>query len=82
MQPEETNIKRGSVVQISPDHAGRLFAGCMLTVTEVKEWGVQGYVQALGSGREESGGQAYYRVKWADIVYVGEAPWVVGGVSE
>lgn len=54
-------IEIGSIVQLNPETtSNKSFGGCMLVVTEVKAWGVQGYVQGLGT-REELGGQAYYR---------------------
>lgn len=68
-------LNEGSVVQLSPDVENPMFAACMLTVTEIKPWGVQGFVQALGEDGKP-GGQAYYRAKWEDIEYVGQAQWV------
>lgn len=69
-------ITEGCVVQLSPTVTKNpMFAGCMLTVTEVKSWGVQGYVQALGSDGN-GGGQAYYRAEHGTFEYVGIAPWV------
>lgn len=67
----------GDVVQLNPETTGNpMFKGCMLTVSEIKSWGVQGYVQGLGENGEP-GGQAYYRAKWEDIEYVGKAVWSV-----
>lgn len=66
------------VVQLSIDVGNPMFACCMLTVTEVKPWGVQGYVQALGENGNP-GGQAYYRAKWDEIELVGHAVWVADG---
>lgn len=74
-------LRAGDVVQISPEHSGNpAFAGCMLTVSEIKDWGVQGYVQSLGT-REGMGGQAYYRVKFTDIEFVGKAVWAAGSAA-
>ena len=52
-----------------------MFAACIMVVTESKEWGAQGYVQALGGGGE-AGGRAYYRAKWEEMEFVGVAEWV------
>lgn len=53
----------GDIVQLDPEKTGNLaFAGCLLVVTEVKSWGVQGYVHGLGT-RGERGGLAYYRAE-------------------
>jgi hypothetical protein len=77
----KTELRPGDVVQISPDCPNRPFAGCMMTVTEPKAWGAQGYVQALGED-EQPGGQAFIRIKWEDMEFVGRAPWVAGSIVE
>jgi len=68
------------IVQVSPGH-DEAFGASMLVVTEVKSWGVQGYVQM--PGKNGTGGQAYYRLpyKQADGVTpagirVGTAHWL------
>ena len=74
-QVVKDQILPGHVVQLSPVNTeNRMFAGCMLTVTEIKPWGVQGYVQALGEDGKP-GGQAYYRAKWETIEFVGQTVW-------
>ena len=72
-------LKRGSVVQLNPETCRNpMFAGCMMTVTEPKAWGAQGYVQALGADGKP-GGQAYYRAKWAEMDPTGGlAAWMPG----
>ncbi len=61
---EPSDIQVGDIVQISPDVERGVdwFGACLLVVTEAKSWGVQGYVKNAGSA-----GQAFYRVKWADM---------------
>lgn len=72
---QKTELKKGDVVQLSPETtANVMFRGCMLTVSKVREWGVQGYVQSLGKDGQ-TGGQAYYRSKWEDMELVGHAAW-------
>ena len=74
---DATEIQPGDVVQLDPDTTrNRMFAGCLMIVSEMKPWGVQGYVQALGQNGEP-GGQAYYRAHWDEIEYVGPAVWIV-----
>ena len=69
--------KGNIVIQLDPKLTeNKAFAACMMVVTEVKDWGIQGYVQALGSTRDENGGQAHYRAKWETFDFVGYAPWV------
>lgn len=41
------NIKENDVVQIFPDHD---FGGCFVTVTEVKDWGIKGFIRIPLSG--------------------------------
>lgn len=77
MNDIDPRIQVNSVVQLSPETKNRAFAACMLVVTEVKPWGVQGYVQALGEAIDQQGGAAYYRAPYAEIEYVGEAAWIV-----
>ena len=63
----------GDVVQIDPEHDPECFGGSLLIVTEVKSWGVQGYVDIPGEG------QAYYRVAFDKIANTGgKAVWVIG----
>jgi hypothetical protein len=69
-------LVHGEIVQICPKPANLAFAYCLMVVDEVRVWGVQGYVQALGD-REERGGQAYYRATWDEIEPTGgRALWV------
>lgn len=73
---DTTPMKIGDLVQINPhNEAYAMFAGCILVVTEVRSWGVQGYVQALGQDGKP-GGQAYLRPKWEDIEYCGQVTWM------
>lgn len=66
-------IRVGDVVQIDPAHDD-VFGGCFMVVTEIKAWGVQGYVAIPGKG--DKGGDAYYRVKFQDVELIGQSEWV------
>jgi hypothetical protein len=60
----------GDIMQVNPDK--EMFGGCMVVVTELKNWGIQGYVQSAGVP-----GQQYIRLKWEDIEPTqGKAVWV------
>lgn len=48
-----------------------------MVATEIKAWGVMGYVQALGESRAERGGQAFIRIEWENIEPVGRAAWMI-----
>jgi hypothetical protein len=63
-------VQINDVMQIDPAHDG-MFGGCFMIVTEVKKWGVQGYVQIPGKG------QAYYRCAWENCYLIGNAQWIV-----
>lgn len=66
----------GDVAQIDPKNkTNTMFAGCFLVVTEVKSWGVQGYVKALGFNGKP-GGQAHIRLPWDEIEYIGRSVWM------
>ena len=65
-----TLIQPNDIVQVAP--GVETFGGCMVVVTEVKSWGIQGYVQ--NAGQE---GQAYIRLKLDQIEHTGgKAVWV------
>ena len=67
----------GDVVQIDPAH-DPMFGAHFLVVTEVKTWGVQGYVTPL-TAREtvtSAPSLAYYRVANEHIVLIGRAEWL------
>ncbi|MEY4720065.1 MAG: hypothetical protein RL563_2683 [Pseudomonadota bacterium] len=58
------------VVQVNPDMGA--FGGCMVVVTKVAPWGVQGYVQSAGVK-----GQQYIRLTWGVFNSTGgKAVWV------
>lgn len=59
------------IVQVNPER--ELFGGCMVVVTEVKPWGIQGYVQSAGVP-----GQQYIRLRTEEFQPTGgKAVWVV-----
>ena len=76
MSNKMESIKAGSIVQVDPNCSNKVFAGCFVVVTEVKPFGIQGYVQM--TGKEDSiGGAAYIRLKWDDIEPCGDAVWML-----
>jgi hypothetical protein len=75
MKPDERQLREGDVVQLSPDVGNPMFACCMMTVTEPKAFGAQGYVQMTGKNGQP-GPQSFYRAKWDEMEYVGQAAWV------
>ena len=68
----EDEIKVGDIVQVNPDK--EIFGACMVVVTELKSFGIQGYVQSAGVN-----GQQYIRLKFDEFESTGgKAVWVVG----
>lgn len=69
-------LRVNDVVQIAPD-ASDWAGGCFAIVTEVKSWGMQGFVQmpCTSRGDPESGGRAFIRLKSEQFVRIGRAEW-------
>lgn len=67
------NIKKNSVVQIN-EKGAEGWIGCFVQVSEVKSWGIQGWVQV------PLGGAAFIRLTWDHFDYIGEA--IMGPVSD
>ena len=64
-------IEIGDIVQVDPSK--EVFGGTMVVVTEVKSWGIQGYVQSAGVE-----GQQYIRLNFDDFeITGGKAIWSV-----
>jgi hypothetical protein len=76
---KQDRVKVSSVVQLSPEPnvcRNPMFAGCFLVVTELKSFGVQGYVTGLGKDGNP-GGQFYYRANWDEFEGpIGDAIWI------
>ena len=69
-------LAKGQLVQLNPETVkNKMFAACIMVVTEPKSFGAQGYVQGLGENGDP-GGQAYYRATWEEMEIVGVAEWV------
>jgi len=63
-------LSYGDIVQINPD-CDDVFGCCIVIVSEIKSWGIQGYVKIPGQGN------AYVRKKWDEIAFVGKAEWMI-----
>ena len=73
---KQQGLTKGQLVQLNPETVkNKMFAACIMVVTEPKSFGAQGYVQGLGENGEP-GGQAYYRATWKEMEIVGSAEWV------
>ena len=67
---EKIELKKGDVVQISPEFSNPIFRGALVMVEDPKAFGMQGFVNCLDKGN------AYIRVEWKDMEYIGLAPFV------
>jgi hypothetical protein len=65
-EQEKSLVKENSVVQIN-ENGQEGWIGCFLQVSEVKTWGIMGWVQI------PMGGSAYLRPTWNQIDYIGNA---------
>jgi len=70
---EGEEIEIGDVVQIDPD-ADFAFGGCLLIVTELKGFGVLGFVAGPDSGGPSP---SYYRAESKEIRRIGRAAFRV-----
>jgi hypothetical protein len=63
-------IEIGDIVQVDP-MASDTFGACLVVVTEIKSWGIQGYVQSAGVD-----GQHYIRLNFDQFnVTGGKSIW-------
>ena len=60
------DIAENSIVQIN-ENGGEDWMGCIVQVSEVKPWGVIGWVQIPLQG------PSFVKLLWAQIEYIGEA---------
>lgn len=68
--------KVGDVFQIKPEHGRAGWIGAFVLATEIKSWGIQGFVAHVATHATQS--RAYIRLKWEEIEFVGSAPFVPG----
>ena len=74
---ESRELKPGDVVQIAPS-MDTFFSGCFMLVTEPKSFGAMGFI-AIPGERGDPPGQAFARVAFADMEFIGRASFVPSG---
>lgn len=69
----EAHTRPGDIVVAIPSEVQGWFAGALVTVTEVKPWGIQGRAHAIESDASKSkpSGHAYIRLKWSQFEHTG-----------
>lgn len=78
---KDERITENSVVQINEKSPDVMWQGCFVQVDEVKTWGVQGWVN-IPQTKGEPSGNAYIRLNWDQIDYIGQAVMVPAPKSE
>jgi hypothetical protein len=63
--------KSGDVFQIIEEHGRNGWIGAFVLATEIKNWGIQGFVHHVKTHEEMA--SAYIRLPWKDIEFVGHA---------
>ena len=76
MDPRNIQYRTGDVFQINEDFSKEKenrggWVGAFLLATEIKSWGVQGFVHHIETHAESS--QTYVRIKWEFLEYIGHA---------
>ena len=70
----------GDVFQINEKHVGKGWVGALVTATEIKSWGIQGFVvHVVGHDKQR---QAFIRLDWSEIDYVGKAQIIQANKTE
>lgn len=68
----DQRIAVGSVVQLNEMASDECYIGCLLIVTEIKPWGVQGFIP-VPNERGKTAGHVFLRPKWQALEWVGTA---------
>jgi hypothetical protein len=66
-------MNKHDIVQVNENCPDAEWVGCLVYVTEVKSWGIQGFIKVPVSGN------IYIRFKNEQIDYIGEAVMRVDG---
>jgi hypothetical protein len=77
------SVEVRQIIQIRPDcKINPMFGACLAVVSEVKSWGVQCYVHALGENGKP-GGLAHIKLPWEEFESTaGRVVWVRADPSE
>lgn len=70
--PSDAQIAPGDVVQVAPG-SSRWADAFFVTVTDVREWGVQGYAMVIGADGQR--GMAMIRLNHDQYQRIGVAEW-------
>lgn len=73
-------MKVGDLYQITEPHGRKGWVGAIVMATEIKPWGIQGFVHVVES--HDQSGRAYIRLKWEEIEHVGFAHLIPADETE
>jgi hypothetical protein len=73
-EADKLNIEKNDVFQITDIHGRDGWIGCFVQASEIKSWGIQGYVCIIETHDKQS--KAYIRLNWNEIEYIGKAVMV------
>ena len=73
-------LRVGDVFQVNERHPQPGWVGAFVTATEMKGFGIQGFVHIVQSSIRS--GQAYIRLGWDEMDYIGHAALMPGDVDD
>ena len=74
LQSPAERYRQGDVFQIIESHDRQGWVGAFVLATEIKLWGVMGFVHSIDTNDEYS--RIYIRLPWDHIEYIGHAPLI------
>lgn len=77
---ESRQYQIGDVFQINERHGRAGWVGAFLMATEIKSWGVMGYVHMIET--HEEFGRAYIRLKFEELDHIGRAALIPADDAE
>jgi hypothetical protein len=70
----KVNARPGWVFQINEVHGRQGWIGAFVMATEIKPWGIQGFVHHVKT--HDTNSQCYIRLKWEELDYIGTAAMI------
>lgn len=80
MDRNRNDYEVGSVFQINEKHGRKGWIGAFVLATEIKPWGIQGFVAHIETHDEQR--SAFIRLKWEEIEFVGMATLIPQSVAD
>ena len=78
--PQVRDHRPGDVFQINERHGRGGWVGAFVTATEIKSWGIQGFVYVMKTHDEHA--EAYIRLKWDEMDHIGRAVLMPAAIAE